>query len=76
MRFIYSLRQAIALGRASPSPEVQREASEAERVLNSVWEAIPAQAQYQYQGFWSPEEMDVRRWLIAERLERLTKLMR
>ena len=76
LRYIYSLQQAIARAKASPSAEVQQEAAQAEKALDSIWNAIPVRPQYQYRGFWSPEEMDVCRWLIAERLERLTKLLR
>jgi len=76
MRYIYTLQQAIARGRKSPSGQVRAEAAAAQQVLDAVWNAIPVRAQYQYRGFWSPEEMDVYRWLVAERLERLTKLLR
>jgi hypothetical protein len=76
LRYIYSLQQAIARAKASPSAEVQQEAAQAEKALDSIWNAIPVRPQYQYRGFWSPEEMDVYRWLIAERLERLTRLLR
>jgi hypothetical protein len=76
MRYIYTLQQAIARARGSASAEARREAAEAQRILDSVWDAIPVLPQYTDEGFWTPEEMDVRRWLIADRLERLTKLLR
>jgi hypothetical protein len=75
MRYIHSLRRAIAQAADSGLPRVRAEAQEAQQVLDSVWTAIPVRAMYQYEGFWSPEEMDVYRWLIAERLERLTRLL-
>jgi hypothetical protein len=55
---------------------VQAEAAAAQQVLDSVWNAIPVLPQYQYRDFWLPDEMDVQRWLIAERAERLTQLLR
>jgi hypothetical protein len=76
MRYIYSLQQAVGRGRGSEREAVRREAEEAQRTLDEVWASVPVLPQYQYRGFWSPEEMDARRWMVAERLERLTKLMR
>jgi hypothetical protein len=76
MRYLHSLQQAIARAEGSPSEEVRQEAAAAQQTLDSVWNAIPVRPQYQYGGFWSPDEMDVYRWMVAERLERLTKLLR
>jgi hypothetical protein len=76
MRYIYTLAQAIAQAKASPSAALQAEAAAAQHVLDSVWSAVPVLPQYQYSGFWSPEEMDVRRWQIAERAERLQRMLR
>jgi hypothetical protein len=76
MRYTYTLTQAIAEANASASAAVQAEAAAAQQVLDSVWNAIPVLPQYQYRGFWLPDEMDVHRWLIAERAERLTQLLR
>ena len=80
MRYIYTLQQTIADARESQSGAIHAEAAEAQRVLDAVWNAIPVLPQYQYgrgqARFWSPDEMDVYRWMIAERLERLTKVMR
>ena len=76
MRYIYTLTQAIAQAKLSPSAAVQAEAAAAQQVLDSVWNAIPVLPQYQYRDFWLPDEMDVQRWLIAERAERLTQLLR
>ena len=68
--------RAIAVAQESQSEPVRAEAAESQRMLDMIWKAIPVLAQYQYKGFWSPDEMDVYRWMIAERLERLTKLTR
>jgi len=76
MRYIYTLSQLIAQAKASSSAEARQEAEAAQQVLDETWRAIPVLPQYQYSGFWSPEEMDVRRWLIAERAERLAQLLR
>lgn len=82
MRYIHTLQQGIAAASKSPSEPVRAAAAQAEKVLNAVWNAIPVRAQYQYGAargqprFWSPEEMDVYRWMIADQLERLTQLMR
>jgi hypothetical protein len=76
MRYIHILEHAIAVAKASPSPAVQAQAAEAQQALDSVWNAVPVLPQYQYTGFWSPDEMDVQRWLIADQAERLTKLLR
>jgi hypothetical protein len=75
MRYIYSLRQAIGRAMESDSGNIRAQAAGAEAVLNEVWAAIPVRSQYQYEGFWAPEEMDVYRWMIADQLERLTKLL-
>lgn len=75
MRYLYSLEQAIAEAEQSPSAEAKREAAEARKLLEGIWNAVPVRPQYQYDSAWSPEEMDVYRWMIAERLERLTKLL-
>jgi hypothetical protein len=75
MRYIYSLKQAIAQAQGSGSPAAKQEATQAQRVLDSVWEAIPVLPQYRFTGFWSPDEMDVYRWQIASRLEQLTRLL-
>jgi len=76
MRYLHSLQQAIARAEGSPSEEVRQEAAAAQQTLDSVWNGVPVRPQYQYGGFWSPDEMDVYRWMVAERLERLTKLLR
>ncbi len=75
MRYVYTLSQLIAQAKASSSPEVQHAAVGAQQVLDGLWQAIPVQPQYQYAGFWSPEEMEVQRWLVAGRAERLTRLL-
>ncbi len=75
-RYIYSLQQAIERAKRSRSATARHEASTAEKTLQFVWKNIPVMAKYKYEGFWSPEEMDVYRWLVARRLERLTKLLR
>lgn len=75
-RYVYSLQQAIERAKRSRSRAARKEAAVAEKTLQFVWKKIPVLAKYKYEGFWSPEEMDVHRWLIARRLERLTKLMR
>lgn len=76
MRYIYTLERAIALAQESQSKRVRAEAAEGRKTLDTIWKAIPVLPQYQYKGFWSPDEMDVYRWMIAERLERLTNTMR
>jgi len=76
MRYIYTLSQLIAQAKTSSSTQAKREAETAQQVLDETWRAIPVLPQYQYTGFWSPERMDVQRWLIAERAERLTRLLR
>jgi hypothetical protein len=76
MRYIYTLKQAIAEGMKSPSGATRQEAAEAQKVLDDIWNAVPVRPQYQYDSAWSPEEMDVYRWMIADQLERLTRLVR
>lgn len=75
-RYIYTLQQLIKKAQASTSREARQEAAVAEKTLDFVWQTIPVLPKYKYEGFWSPEEMDVYRWLIARRAERLTKLLR
>jgi len=75
MRYVYSLKQAIARAEASSSAAARQEATRAQKALDDIWNAVPVRPQYQYDSAWSAEEMDVYRWLIAERLERLTELL-
>ncbi|MBC7287611.1 MAG: hypothetical protein H5T86_06110 [Armatimonadetes bacterium] len=75
-RYIYSLQQAIRRAKQSRSAEARQEAAAAEKTLEFVWKSIPVLPKYKYEGFWTPEEMDVYRWLIARRLERLSRLLR
>ncbi len=75
-RYIYSLQRAIEAARRSRSAAARREAAEAQRTLDAIWKAIPVLPRYKYEGFWAPEEMDVRRWQIARHLERLQRLLR
>ena len=76
MRYIYTLKQSIAEGMKSPSGPTRQEAAEAQKVLDDIWNAVPVRPQYQYDSAWSPQEMDVYRWIIADQLERLTRLVR
>jgi hypothetical protein len=76
MRYVYTLKQAIAQAQTSGSPAAKAEATQAQRTLEAAWQAIPVLPQYRFTGFWSPDEMDVYRWQIASRLERLTRLLR
>jgi len=75
-RYVFSLQQAIARAEKSASDAARQEAAEAQKVLEELWKAIPVLAKYKYDGFWPPEEMDVRRWQIAERLEKLSQVLR
>ncbi len=75
-RYIYTLQQLAERAKASGSATARKEAAVAEKTLSFVWENIPVVAKYKYDGFWSPEEMDVYRWLLARRIESLAELMR
>lgn len=75
MRYIYTLRRAISQAAASSSPLARAQAREAQALLDQIWAAVPVLPMYQYEGFWSGDEMDVYRWLIAQRLERLTQAL-
>lgn len=76
LRYLYTLQQLVAKAKASSSPAAPQAAVNAQVVLDAVWKAIPVQPQYQYESYWSPEEMDVQRWLVAEQAEKLTRLLR
>jgi hypothetical protein len=76
IRYIYTLQQAIVAAQKSPSAETRQQGVQAQRTLDDIWNAVPVRPQYQYDSAWSPEDMDVYRWMIADRLERLTKALR
>ena len=42
--------------------------AEAERELQSVWNAIRVQPKYKHDALWSPAEFDVYRWLVARQI--------
>jgi hypothetical protein len=75
-RYVYTLQQLVERAQASGSAEARKEAAEAEKTLKLVWDNIPVMAKYKYEGFWSPEEMDVYRWLVARCCERLNRVVR
>lgn len=67
-RYVFTLEQLIAEAKRSPKTTVQRAAAEAERELQSVWNAVRVQPKYKYDALWSPAEFDVSRWLIARQI--------
>ena len=67
-RYVFTLEQLIAEAKRSPKATAQRAAAEAERELQSVWNAIRVQPKYKYDELWSPSEFDVYRWLIARQI--------
>jgi hypothetical protein len=67
-RYVYTLEQLIAEAKRSANAGAKQAAAEAERELQSVWQAIRVQAKYKYDGLWAPEEFDVRRWLVARQI--------
>lgn len=75
-RYIYTLRQAIAQAQADASEPARQESQEAQKLLDLIASQVPILAKYQYEGFWSPQEMDVQRWQIASELEKLQALLR
>ncbi len=74
-RYVFTLEQAIAEAKHSPNATAQRAATQAERELQSIWNAIRVQPKYKYDGLWSPAEFDVYRWLIAQQILKLQEAM-
>ncbi|MBI4624075.1 MAG: hypothetical protein HY736_12780 [Verrucomicrobia bacterium] len=67
-RYIYTLEQMIAEAKQSAKGGARSAALAAERELNFVWNAIRVQPKYKHDGLWSPEELDVYRWLVARQI--------
>jgi len=67
-RYLYTLEQHIAEAKKRPEPACQQAAAQAERELQSVWNAIRVQTKYKCDGLWSPAEFDVYRWLVAQQI--------
>lgn len=67
-RYVFTLEQLIAEAKRSLKATAQRAAVEAERELQSVWNAIRVQPKYKYDALWSPAEFDVYRWLVARQI--------
>jgi hypothetical protein len=61
-RYVYTLETLIEKARAAGKAA---EADEAQRELQSVWDAIKVQAKYKYDNLWAPEEFDIYRWVVA-----------
>lgn len=67
-RYIYTLEQLIAEAKASPKAEARQAAAAAERELQTLWDAIGVQPKYKHDGLWSPGEVDVYRWIVAQQI--------
>jgi hypothetical protein len=67
-RYVFTLEQLIAEARRSRKAAAIQAAADAERELQSVWNAIRVQPKYKSDNLWSPAEFDVYRWLIARQI--------
>lgn len=72
-RYVYTLEQMIAEARQNGSPAAVKAASQAERELQSIWNAIRVQPKYKHDDLWSPAEFDACRWLVALQIMELRK---
>ncbi len=67
-RYVYTLEQRIAAAKQSGRLAAVKAAATAQAALASIWGAIRAQAKYQYEGLWSPEDFDAYRWIVAQQI--------
>jgi hypothetical protein len=67
-RYVYTLESLIAEAKRGGKPAAVRAATEAEKELSGVWDAIRVQPKYKYDGLWSPAEFDAYRWLVARQI--------
>lgn len=67
-RYVFTLEQLMAEAKQSRKPALQTLAATAGQELQSVWNAIRVQPKYKYDGLWSPPELDVYRWLVAQQI--------
>ena len=67
-RYVFTLEQLIAEAKQSAKPAAGQTAAAAEQELQSVWNAIRVQPKYKHDDLWSPEELDVYRWLVARQI--------
>lgn len=74
-RYIYTLEQLIAEAKRSNRPKVRQAAEQAQKELDSVWNAIRVQEKYKYDDLWAPEEFDVYRWIVARQILALREAM-
>lgn len=74
-RYVYTLESLVRTARDHIQPEVRRAAAGAQSVLDDVWNAIPVQPKYKYDGLWSPSEFNVYRWMIADQILHLQQLL-
>jgi hypothetical protein len=67
-RYLYTLEQRIAEAKTSSSAAVRSAAANAERELQSVWNAIRVQPKYKHDDLWSPPDFDAYRWILAQQI--------
>jgi len=73
-RYIYTLAQLIAAGRAAGG-KAAAAAGEAQRDLDYVWNAIAVQEKYKHDNLWPAADFDAYRWLLARRILGLQELL-
>ena len=74
-RYVFTLEQLIAQARRSGNPKAIVAAEQAERQLQSIWEAIDVQPRYQYDDLWPAGDFNAYRWLVAEQVLALQQAM-
>ena len=74
-RYVFTLEQLIAQGRKSGNPKAIAAAEQADRQLQSIWEAIDVQPRYQYDDLWPAGDFNAYRWLVAEHILALQQAM-
>jgi hypothetical protein len=74
-RYLYTLEQLVAEGKQKGG-RAALSASEGERELKRVWDAIAVQPIYQYKGLWSGAEFDAYRWRLAAKILELQEALK
>lgn len=69
-RYVYTLKQMIDAAKKQGG-KAGRVAEQAQRDLDSVWDAIRVQPKYKWDDLWEPREADVYRWIVARAILKL-----
>lgn len=73
LKYIYTLKTAIARRKNCKSEECQKAIEEGKNLLQNIWDMIPVKKLYLEEGLWNPQDFNCVRWMIAKTLMKLIK---